>query len=84
MWYVRARHIAISSMLKVLGYRDGQMDKIVLQVHHVLLPVGILLSVPCVYATAHAFFLLMVDYYSLSKMRSMEPTVPETAVLAAN
>lgn len=50
------------SMLKVLGYRDSQINKIVLQVHHVLLPVGILLSVPCVYAAAHAFFLLMVDY----------------------
>ncbi len=50
------------SMLKVLGYRDSQINKIVLKVHHVLLPVGILLSVPCVYAAAHAFFLLMVDY----------------------
>lgn len=50
------------SMLKVLGYRDGQINKIVLRVHHVLLPAGILLSVPCVYVAAHAFFLLMVDY----------------------
>ena len=50
------------SMLKVLGYRDYQINKIVLRAHHVLLPIGILLSVPCVYAAAHAFFLLMVDY----------------------
>lgn len=50
------------SMLKVLGYRDRQINKILLQSHHVLLPIGILLSVPCVYAAAHAFFLLMVDY----------------------
>lgn len=50
------------SMLKVLGYRDSQINKILLRVHHVLLPIGILLSVPCVYAAAHAFFLLMVDY----------------------
>lgn len=50
------------SMLKVLGYRDRQINKIVLKVHHVLLPVGILLAVPCVYAAADAFFLLMVDY----------------------
>ena len=50
------------SMLKVLGYRDSQINKIVLEVHHVLLPIGILLSVPCVYAAANAFFLLMVDY----------------------
>ena len=50
------------SMLKVLGYRDRQINKIVLGVHHVLFPIGILLSVPCVYAAANAFFLLMVDY----------------------
>lgn len=50
------------SMLKVLGYRNSQIDKIILGVHHVLLPLGILLSVPCVYAAANAFFLLMIDY----------------------
>lgn len=50
------------SMLKVLGYRDKQINRIVLNSHHVLLPLGILLAVPCVYAAAHAFFLLMVDY----------------------
>lgn len=50
------------SMLKVLGYRDRQINKIILRSHHILLPVGILLSVPCVYAAADAFFLLMVDY----------------------
>lgn len=50
------------SMLKVLGYRDKQINKIILRSHHILLPIGILLSVPCVYAAAHAFFLLMVDY----------------------
>lgn len=30
--------------------------------HHVLLPIGIFLSIPCVYAAARAFFLLMVNY----------------------
>lgn len=50
------------SMLKVLGYRDKQINKIILRSHHVLLPIGILLSIPCVYAVAHAFFLFMVDY----------------------
>ncbi len=50
------------SMLKVLGYRDRQINKILLRSHHILLPVGILLSVPCVYVAADAFFLLMVDY----------------------
>lgn len=50
------------SMLKVLGYRDKQINKIILRSHHILLPIGILLSIPCVYAAAHAFFLFMVDY----------------------
>lgn len=50
------------SMLKVLGYRDKQINRILLRSHHILLPAGILLSMPCVYAAARAFFLLMVDY----------------------
>lgn len=50
------------SMLKVLGYGDKQINKIVLRAHHILLPIGILLSIPCTYAAAHAFFLMMVDY----------------------
>jgi len=50
------------SMLKVLGYRDKQINKIVLRTHHILLPIGILLAIPCTYVAAHAFFLMMVDY----------------------
>lgn len=50
------------SMLKVLGYDDRRIDRIVLSSHHILLPAGILLSVPATYAAAHAFFLMMVDY----------------------
>lgn len=50
------------SMLKVLGYGDKQINKIVLRAHHVLLPIGILLSIPCTYAAMNAFFLMMVDY----------------------
>lgn len=50
------------SMLKVLGYQDKQIDRIVLSAHHILLPIGILLSIPAAYAAANAFFLMMVDY----------------------
>jgi putative ABC transport system permease protein len=50
------------SMLKVLGYRDRQINRIVLNAHHILLPVGILLSIPAAFATADAFFRMMVDY----------------------
>lgn len=50
------------SMLKVLGYRDRQIDRIVLSAHHVLLPLGILLAIPATYAASGAFFMMMVDY----------------------
>lgn len=50
------------SMLKVLGYRDRQINKILLRSHHVLLPIGILLSIPVTYAACSAFFQMMVDY----------------------
>lgn len=50
------------SMLKVLGYRDRQIDRIVLQSHHILLPIGILLSIPATYAACDAFFKMMVDF----------------------
>ncbi len=50
------------SMLKVLGYDDRRINRIVLRSHHILLPIGILLSIPFTYGAAHAFFLMMVDY----------------------
>jgi putative ABC transport system permease protein len=50
------------SMLKVLGYRDRQINRIVLNAHHILLPIGILLSVPAGFATTDLFFGMMVDY----------------------
>lgn len=50
------------SMLKVLGYRDREINRIVLQVHHILLPIGILLSIPATYLACNLFFRLMVDY----------------------
>ncbi len=50
------------SMLKVLGYRDREINRIVLQVHHILLPIGILLSIPVTYLACNLFFRLMVDY----------------------
>ena len=69
------------SMLKVLGYRDRQINQIVLRVHHILLPVGILLSVPCVYAAADAFFLLMADFGVMLIDTYIEPKSYLIAVL---
>lgn len=61
------------SMLKVLGYRDKQINRIVLRAHHVLLPLGMLLALPCVYGAANAFFLMMVDYGVMLMEVSIEP-----------
>ena len=49
------------SMLKVLGYRNRQIDKIVLNVNHIFLPIGILLSIPAAYGVANCFFKLFAD-----------------------
>lgn len=50
------------SMLKVLGYDDRKINQIVLRVNHILLPIGILLSVPCVFATVDFFFKYLADW----------------------
>lgn len=49
------------SMLKVLGYRNRQIDKIVLNVNHIFLPIGILFSIPAAYGVANYFFKLFAD-----------------------
>lgn len=38
------------SMLKVLGYRDKQINRIVLDINHILLPLGFLLCIPLVFS----------------------------------
>lgn len=50
------------SMLKVLGYDDKKINRIVLRVNHVLLPIGILFSVPCVFATVDFFFKFLAEW----------------------
>lgn len=50
------------SMLKVLGYQDRQINRIVLNVNHVLLPVGFLCSIPLVFATANWFMLFLAGF----------------------
>lgn len=49
------------SMLKVLGYEDRKISKIVLNVHHILLPIGILLSIPAVLASGNAMLKIYAD-----------------------
>lgn len=50
------------SMLKVLGYKDRQINQIVLNVNHILVPVGFLLSIPLVFASNNWFMGVMADF----------------------
>ncbi len=53
---------ATISMLKILGYTDGEINKIVFRANHFMLPLGILLSIPAAYAATDAFFMMFVYY----------------------
>ncbi|MBQ8781985.1 MAG: FtsX-like permease family protein [Oscillospiraceae bacterium] len=53
------------SMLKVLGYKDRQINSIVLNVNHVLLPIGILISIPLVFAAAKSFMVWMAEFIGI-------------------
>ena len=50
------------SMLKVLGYEDKQINQIVLRINHVLLPIGILVSIPLVFASTNGFMVFLADF----------------------
>ncbi len=50
------------SMLKVLGYKDKQINQIVLRVNHVLLPLGIAASIPLVFASTNWFMVFLADF----------------------
>ncbi len=49
------------SMLKVLGYKNSKIDAIVLNIHHILLPLGILLSIPAAYGCCALFYRSIAD-----------------------
>lgn len=49
------------SMLKVLGYPDRKIGRIVLGSNHVFLPLGILMSIPAAYAFCGLFFRIFAD-----------------------
>lgn len=49
------------SMLKVLGYDDKKINQIVLRINHVLLPIGIVLSIPAVFGSGNAIFKIYAD-----------------------
>ena len=49
------------SMLKVMGYPDRKIERIVLGSNHVFLPLGILMSIPAAYAFCGLFFRMFAD-----------------------
>ena len=49
------------SMLKVLGYPDRKIGRIVLGSNHVFLPLGILMSIPAAYVFCGLFFRMFAD-----------------------
>lgn len=61
------------SMLKVLGYRERQIDRIVLSANHIFLPLGILLSVPATFATGKLYFTMCADMLSMLITTSVAP-----------
>lgn len=50
------------SMLKVLGYKDKQINRIVLRVNHILLPIGFLCSIPLVFASTNWFMVFLAEF----------------------
>lgn len=50
------------SMLKVLGYRDKQINRIVLSVNNILLPIGFILSIPLVFVSTNWFMVFLADF----------------------
>ncbi len=61
------------SMLKVLGYKDRQIDRIVLAANHIFLPIGILLSIPAAYAVCATFYRSFADMFSMLITASIAP-----------
>lgn len=67
------------SMLKVLGYRDRQISKIILSVNHIFLVIGIVLSIPATIKICDLMFLMFADIDSI-----LIPTVilPQSYLIA--
>lgn len=68
------------SMLKVLGYSDRKIGRIVLGSNHVFLPLGILLSIPVAYAFCGLFFRMFADMMGMLVSPYLEL---ESCILAA-
>ena len=71
------------SMLKVLGYKDKQINQIVLNVNHILLPIGFLVSIPLVFASTNWFMVFLAEFIGVLPKAYITPqSFIYTAVLA--
>lgn len=61
------------SMLKVLGYRNRKIDGMVLTGSHILLPLGILLSIPAALGSMSAFARMFADLDGMLLTVSLRP-----------
>ena len=57
--------MTLEAQLKVLGYKDRKISRIVLSVNHIFLPLGILLSIPAALAVTDLFFIMFADMLSM-------------------
>ncbi len=62
------------AMLKILGYQDKEINRIVLSANHILLPIGILVSIPVVYAALDTWWMLFVSYGVMLIRSYVSPT----------
>ena len=61
------------SMLKVLGYRDGQINRIVLRVNHILLPIGFFCGIPPVFASIKWFMAFLAEFMGVLPKACIAP-----------
>ena len=61
------------SMLKVLGYKDRKIGRIVLSVNHIFLPLGILLSIPAAIGVMDLCFITFADMFSMLVKAALLP-----------
>ncbi|MCD8365706.1 MAG: hypothetical protein LUC83_07850 [Clostridiales bacterium] len=61
------------SMLKVPGYPDRRINRIILSANHILLPIGVLLGIPASFAVLDVFWAMLLDYDVMLIMTYVRP-----------
>ncbi len=69
------------SMLKVLGYKDRQIHRIVLDVNHIFLPIGILLAIPAALGLCDTFYRMFADMLDIRITATIAPKSYVIAIL---